>query len=318
VIEDSPPGGFEPTTREPPAEDPGPDPERVDIDLDQIGEVESDRVPEPIHDEPATVRNAVVQVIEESLPGSLAEKSGRVPVPEPPERADDPDGKRRSFTSVAELRTALAEALQKVHKQGELERSKGAAREIVAFVAEIRKSDPEFADKTREYFDAIENPEFLETNTARLWQQAGANQRTTADETVHILGNGTPETNHFSNKPNLTGDPYYADFQTAMRDPRTLIDESNASDFHGSHIHAYHEYLGDCLWGPGEGRKFRQKLADLTGPTKTLSTGIEQPFMAQVWDALFDAGQGDGLHSPEALGKILQELVGFPRRAPSL
>src|SRR5207244_4211913 len=54
AIEESPPGGFEPDGPEPPAEDPGPDPPQEELDPEQIGEVESDGVPEPIHDEPAT------------------------------------------------------------------------------------------------------------------------------------------------------------------------------------------------------------------------------------------------------------------------
>ena len=41
----------------------------------------------------------------------------------------------------------------------------------------------------------------------------------------------------------------------------------------------------------------------------------EKPFWSQVWDELFDAGGfEEGLHHPEALGRILQEELGFPRR----
>ena len=88
VIEESPPGGFEPTTSEPPAEESGPVPVQDEIDVDKLDEVESDGVPEEIHDEPATARDLEVPVIEESPPGGFepttseppAEESGPVPV----------------------------------------------------------------------------------------------------------------------------------------------------------------------------------------------------------------------------------------------
>ncbi len=247
-----------------------------------------------------------------------ASTPARPPKSEPPERADDPEGKRKSYTSLAELRPALMKELQAAHAVGEPERKLGAARTIVGLVAEIRKTDPVFADRVQQYFDAIEDPAFLEAKMAELWEQAGKNERTTAGETEHILGGGTPAVNKFSNTPGIHLFPkrFYAEFQTAIRDPRALVDESFAGDFHGSHIHAFHEYLGDCLFGPGEGRKFRQRLADLTGPSKTLPTGVEQPFWSQVWDTIFDGRLEDGLHSPEALGKILQEHLGYPKRAP--
>ena len=85
VIEESPPGGFEPTTREPPVEDPGPEPVQVEIDPEKIGEVENDGVPDPIHDEPATAPHT--PVIEESTPGGSEPTTSEPPVqdssPEP-------------------------------------------------------------------------------------------------------------------------------------------------------------------------------------------------------------------------------------------
>ena len=63
---------------------------------------------------------------------------------------------------------------------------------------------------------------------------------------------------------------------------------------------------------------FRQKLAELTGPSKALRNGVEQPFWSRVWDAMFDrySGEGGGLRSPEVLGQILQQALDFPRWDP--
>ena len=103
-----------------------------------------------------------------------------------------------------------------------------------------------------------------------------------------------------------------------MRDPRPLIDLSNAMDFHGAHGHAFQQYLCDCLFGPGKGLAFRQKVAELTGPSRTLPTGVVQPFWSRAWDALFDAFrvEGGGLRSPEVVGEMLQQAVDFPRWSP--
>ena len=59
---------------------------------------------------------------------------------------------------------------------------------------------------------------------------------------------------------------------------------------------------------------FRQKLATVSGPSKTIKAGqadqYEQPFWSQLWDELFDSfGQ---VRSPEKLFQILMTHLDFP------
>jgi hypothetical protein len=136
-----------------------------------------------------------------------------------------------------------------------------------------------------------------------------------AGELEHILGGPDPQLNEFENTPGLGPEEEIAEFREAVRDPRTLIDLSNSGDYHGSHTHAFQQYLGDLLFGRGEGARFRMRLADLTGPGRTVRTDAgeyTEAFWAQVWDEVFDSTD-DSLHSTEVLGKILQHALDFPR-----
>jgi hypothetical protein len=192
----------------------------------------------------------------------------------------------------------------------------GGVREIDTLIAEIRKTDPAFADQVQRYYDAVEDPQFLEDAMADLWEQARLHDRTVADELEHILGGPDPQLNRFRNTPKLSREDAIEEFRRAVADARVLVDLRNAHDYHGSHTHAFHQYLGDRLFGAGEGLRFRLRIAALTGPGLTIRPGgansYVKPFWSRVWDQLFDA-EGHSLHSPEILGKILQHALDFPR-----
>ena len=351
VIEESPPGGFEPTTAEPPAEDTGPEPAQEEVLPEEVGDVESDGVPEPIHDEPTTEPHLprgggtppsaappvgeeaaahLAQAIKRARPYNRRPPGGgrggggggggrrpRTPKPEIRVKADARGPERVFHGSVKELRKHLAQALEEAHTRAERGRQPGAAPEIDGLIAEVAKTDPAFAAKAKTYFDALADPKFLEDQMTYLWRQARDHGRTVAGELEHILGGGKPP-NEFRNTPDLKPEESIAEFREALRDPRPLVDLSFAGDFHGSHTHLFHQFLGDRLFGAGEGLTFRQRLAELAGPTKTVKPGspdqFERPFWSQLWDAMFDAG--GGLHSPEELGKILQHHLDFPRWDP--
>jgi hypothetical protein len=231
----------------------------------------------------------------------------------------DPGKTRKVHTSVVEVETAVQKALKLLAKKGKAANPKPGRRPIDALIAEIARTDREFAGKVRRYYDALDDVTWVEAQMVHLWEQAAEHQRTTAKELEHILGSGTKGINEFRNVK--TDDPYvsFADFKKTLLDARPLVDLSSAGDHHGSHTHAFQQYLGDRLFGPGGGLEFRQKLAELQGPTKTRRSGqrdeYEEPFWAQVWDELFD--DSDNLHSPEEIGKILQRHLDFPRWDPN-
>jgi hypothetical protein len=217
------------------------------------------------------------------------------PVPEQRDRVVGGDTRIR-YTSVAKLRKAVREALRwgdegtrtDVQKQAHLERFQA---ELDALPA----GEAAFAVASREYFDAINDREWLGNEIVRLWQQARDHGRTVGEELEHALG-ASGNVNDF--------DPYNelgnAEFQQALSDPRPIVDTPFAPDFHGAYTHMFHEYLGDRLWGKGEGRAYRQELARLAG--------------WKLWDLMFDAqsSAGGGLNAPEILGRILMVHVDFP------
>jgi hypothetical protein len=127
-----------------------------------------------------------------------------------------------------------------------------------------------FAARAREYFDAINDRQFLEDEMVRLWEQARDHGRTVAEELEHALG-ASGNVNDF--------DPYNEsrgnEFQDALSDSRPIVDSPFAQDFHGAYTHMFHEYLGDRLWGRGAGQAFRLELPE--GKRWDL------------WDAMFDA-----------------------------
>jgi hypothetical protein len=119
----------------------------------------------------------------------------------------------------------------------------GAPSVSEKLIAEIQKTDPNLARRTRIFLTAIENPKVLKRWMVQLWKQAGANQRTPAAELEHILGGEATE-----------------EFGEAIADPRTLVDEPfwsqvwdalfDAEDFeHGLHRP---EALGQILQEPPE------------------------------------------------------------------
>jgi hypothetical protein len=279
VIEESRPGGFEPTTKKPAPEDYGPAPHVEDIVLEAT----------PKHE---TRTNA------------------------------DRPGTRKHHATVSEMRRAVRKALKKLHKEGAEQRhEQKGPREIDTLIAEIEKTDPAFATDVRRYYKALENPRWIEEQMAHLWEQARKHGRTPAEELEHILGSDKHGVNEFRNDPKLHDLAAVQDFhKRVMQNPAPFVDLTSSGDDHGAHTHAFQQYLGDRLFGPGGGLKFRLKLANVKGPTKTVRPGqedaYEEPMYAQVWDELFDSGAIGNMHSPEDLGPILQDHLDFPRWVP--
>lgn len=210
------------------------------------------------------------------------------------------DPARMFHTSEADLRTHLTKALDDAMETTarELDAAKIAnpRAELEGLVARVRQRDPAFAQRIVEYFDALEDTSSLRDRMIWLWKQARDNERTVAEE-LELLVGGKAGVNPY-HVPDL--DP--AKFKKALADPRALEDLSLSQDFHGTHVHMFHQLLGDMMWGPGEGLAFRQRL-------------VAEPEWDKIWDVLFDATNGrlGGLHEPETLGRILQQHLDFPR-----
>jgi hypothetical protein len=236
---------------------------------------------------------------------------GRTPKREERVMQGDREKGRRFHESEQGVRNDAAAKLEIVHEQMQQARRDGGPGEIDRLIAEIRSTDPAFADEVKLYYDRMEDTKWVEDQMAFLWRSARRNNRTVADELEHILGGGKVANREFWNTPGLKPEDAIREFQVAVKNPRTLIDMSNAADHHGSHTHAFQQFLGDRIFGPGGGARFRQRLAALEGTAKPIRPGFDQPFWSQVWDEMFDAGEG--MHSPEALGKILQHVLDFPR-----
>ncbi|MDA0159055.1 hypothetical protein OM076_02160 [Solirubrobacter ginsenosidimutans] len=277
-IVSSPKGGFEPTTREPVPDDYGPEPEQVEL----------------IPTEATPVRETRNM---QDPPGSG-----------PP--------KRFFHTSVVDVEIAVRKALKLVQEKAKT--TQQGPREIDSLVAEIAKTDPEFAGEIKRFYAAKEDVEWVEQQMVHLWEQAAEHHCTAAEELERTLGSGTVGINEFRNTAGPDPTASFAEFKTTLEDARPLVDVTSAGDHHGSHTHAFDQYLGDRLFGRGGGLRFRQKLATFEGPTKTQRAGqkdeYEEPMWAQVWDELFDSS--DNLRSPEEIGEILQNHLDFPRWDP--
>jgi hypothetical protein len=269
-------------------------------------------------------------VIVESPPGGFEptakapEDSGPMPEPEeiildeatPLQEPRNPgtSPERKFHKTVSEVQKAVRDALQKLFARGRAELG-GRPRKIDALVAEVAKTDAEFAAQIKEYYEAIDDPGWVEEQMLHLWEQARDNVDTTAGELLRALGADERGINEFWNSKTIPKE-WIEEFRQSMADPRVFIDMPLAGDTHSAHIHAFHEYLGDRLFGKGKGRVFRQKLANLKGKGTIERAGqgdeYEKPLWAHVWNELFDADPEGGLHWPEGLGKILQDHLDFP------
>jgi hypothetical protein len=234
---------------------------------------------------------------DEPAAGGKGEKSkGKRPPPIKPKtpareaRTLDPTGTRVFHQTEADVRSAVRKDIA-----GAVKRAKGYkdVRKTVGFGklhAALKARDPAFARRFLEYFRALEDTAFVEEKIVKLWKLARDEQHTVADELEFLVGHGQVNNIHDLD-------------QAALKDRRPFVDLMFADDVHGSHTHMFTEWLGNELWGAGEGTAFRRRLA-------------EEANYRDLWDVLFDGDVGDALHHPEALGRILQDHADFPRWKP--
>jgi hypothetical protein len=108
----------------------------------------------------------------------------------------------------------------------------------------------------------------------------------------------------------------YDDFRSHNRGENPPIDDTYATDVHGSLTHVFQEYVLSRHWAheDGGGRKaasdFRRAIFDMDRP------GVNGKMYADVWDAVFDEDEGDHINRPEMLAPILLDTLGLPAAHP--
>jgi hypothetical protein len=242
--------------------------------------------------------------------------AGRRPPPPP---APDPLPAAGPHVTERELRKAVRRALKNVKRQARGAREMGKKSEIDFLANEIEKTDKPFAAQVRLYYKSKANSRWVENQIVRLWRQARANGRSPADELMAALRGDQRGVNRFQNTPGLKPKEEYEEFRRAVADDRLLFDEALEGTTHGAWIHMFDEWLGDILFGAGEGLKFRQKLATLQGPSRTMRVlgqpEFEKPFWSRLWDALFDEVH-PAMHQPEKIAPILGQELGMTPPPP--
>jgi hypothetical protein len=248
--------------------------------------------------------------------GRRPDPAGRRPSPLP---TPDPVPGAGPHVTERELRKAVRRALKDLKREAREWRARGKRSEIDVLASEIAKSDEPFAAQVRLYYKSKANSRWVENQIVRLWRQARANGRSPADELMAALGGDKRGVNRFQNSPGLKPKEAYEEFRQAVADARLLYDEALESTTHGAWIHMFDEWLGDILFGVGEGLKFRQKLAAFQGPSRTMRVlgqpEFEKPFWSRLWDALFDEVH-PSMHMPEKIAPILERELGMTPPPP--
>jgi hypothetical protein len=220
---------------------------------------------------------------------------------------------REYHASEAELRAGLERGFDRLERIPPMTAEPPLIEDVLAW---LDRHDKKFARRVRRYYKAIGDRKWVREQMVVLWNSARKNRRTVAEELEHLVTRGEKVT-EFRNTPGLGRAERADEFRQAIAKPGPLLDRSFADDIHGSHIHMFHEWLGDRVFKRvGEGRQFRLDLANYAdGPGKTFFKGQadewEQPFWSRVWDALFDEGRR-GLHKAEDLNEILMTHLDFP------
>ena len=228
-------------------------------------------------------------------------------------------GPRAYHDSEYDLRKGLRETFANVKKKVADWLKSGSAEPpaIEDLLAWLNKHDPKFGAEVKQYYDAIADPQFLEEQMVFLWNSARKNQRTMAEELEHLVARGEKIT-EFRTTPGLPGAEHAEEFRKAIAKKGPLLDRSQATQLHGTHVHMFHEFLGDRLFKRiGAGRAFRMRLANYQkGPGKLIRAGqadqYEKPFWSRLWDAMFDEERLSGFHDSDELGDILQSHLDFP------
>ena len=136
-------------------------------------------------------------------------------------------------------------------------------------------------------------------------QRPGADQITTTEEVVQIVGGGqelkvTEEV--------LDAEP----FGMTLREPLPRVDNAFKGSEHGAYTHIFQEIL---LRGViGDPREFFKMLSYVTHPADY--PGMVKPFWARLYEALFDSFVEGSINRPEAFGPVLRDHLGLRVRPP--
>jgi hypothetical protein len=247
-----------------------------------------------------------------SVPGKPATPRRETKI-DPEFKKNDPQYLERKFhPSAASLRAHIGPLLKRQVKKARKYRRRKEDPGIDQLLEQLEMIEPGLVPKARSYYDALNNPQWIQEQMVYLWEQAAINQRTVAEELRHQLGDGLDVTKYRTDEA-LEPRDQDEEFRKAISEPKPLVDLTFQDADHGSHVHMFHEWLGDRLFkAQHAGREFRQAVAKLHA---TGDADAAKPFWSRIWEELFDSFDDHALHNPEVLGRILQNHLDFPRTA---
>jgi hypothetical protein len=214
--------------------------------------------------------------------------------------------------SEEELSTALEEKLNR--ERPGLENLRLKMRRLAD---RLRRRSAKFAADAQLFFDHINDPMWMKAQMLKLWRGAAGAQSTVAEYLEQSLGGHARQ---FRGAEGDTRKDEIAEFHPLLEADEPFVDLPFADAQLSAHIHMFHEWLGDQLWGKGGGRRFRQELAKFTQAFSRIERDDEPydiPLWSAVWDTIFDDPYTGALSNPEVLGKILEDDLDFPVWRPS-
>jgi hypothetical protein len=165
-------------------------------------------------------------------------------------------------------------------------------------------------DKVDKVYDFIRDLDGTERDMERLWELAGREGKSPQRALVHYFGgeSGMPRV--------MSTDA--EEFHKALLADKPFIDRTLEKDYHGAFTHMFQEYRVAEKFGKDWAKQFRHDIAKLAEEDVVLVDGTVLPgkLYTYVWDGLFDALDNTQINSPEGLGRILMDHLGFTRRLP--
>ena len=147
----------------------------------------------------------------------------------------------------------------------------------------------------------VRDPDWITKAADDLWMKA----RQSGKDPEKLLAE------HYGGRLPVLGKMDDPSFWDKAKLDKPFVDKTFADSKHGSFVHVFQMYVIDTRYGAGTAKKFRQDLA-------AIKDTIEFPshvkdLRAQIWDGVFDEVEPGNLNTPEILGPILTDHLGFNR-----
>ena len=153
------------------------------------------------------------------------------------------------------------------------------------------------ADKINQ---TVRDPDWIVKAADDLWLKSRATGKTPEKLLAEFYGGRLPILN-------ASGE---GDFWRLATQGKPFVDKTFADSAHGSFVHVFQQYVVDLRYGSGTSQRFRLKLAE---QTQAWPAAGKRQMRDLVWDATYDETRDGFLNSPETIGPILNEHLGFNR-----